>query len=409
MSNQTPPQGQPGGQFDFGGGSGGLSGQAPTSYGSAPTLYGSAAPAPGQQAPGGPGFGTPGPGGSGSQGPGQQGFGQGQQLQQGPPWGPPGQDSAEPKAPDGGVRLTAIIAIAVMVIAMGAVAIRGNRVAPFSAMTDSAWRNAPGQVGELTDQLRGNGYTCSDEGFHTDEHLHRICAKHAPGDGRTIEFGGTTEGDVMFVLANPGSQYGPEAKQDLAGAVQAALTGADGQQAAAVAAAGPRETEIVQGPWGSAGWDEAGQFHVTKGWGAPPSGRTPDGSLADLKAKAEQNQYRCDGNEAMLQCNYAGTNAQWTLQAVGTGDSTSTIALEALITKDEDIDVAEQLEKVLPEGTSNRKAVGWLKSVDEAEGHAGFARGLRMGYFVEGSDGARTKVNASLSTPCYSTEGSAFC
>lgn len=390
MSNQTP-QGQPGGQFDFGGPSG-MSSQAPTSYGSAPTSYGSAAPAP--QPGGQPAYqgGQPGP----------------QQFQPDPQWGPPG--GAEPKEADGGIRLTALLAILVMVLAMGAVAIRGNRVAPFSAMTDSAWRSAPGHIGALTDELRSRGYTCSDEGFHTSEHLHRICAKHSPGDGRTIEFGGTTEGDVMFVLAVPGGRFAPEAKQELTTAVQAALTGADGNAAAAVAAAGPRETKIVQGPWGSAGWDETGQFHITKGWsGAPTSGRSPEGTLAELKAKAEQNQYRCDGSEAMLQCTYAGTNAQWTLRAIGTGDAISSIGLEAVISKDQDIDVGAQLENVLPDGTNNGRAIKWVRSVDEKDGHAGFARGLRMGYFVEGSPDARTKIDASVSAPCYSTEGSSFC
>lgn len=323
----------------------------------------------------------------------------------GPPPQPPGHarpdQPADTSGAGAGITPIGLIAIVVLVLLMLGLAFLGNRVWPINSRIDSAWRGLNGPAADLTKDLRGAGFTCSDENTLVDQHYHRLCARYDSTGKVAIEFAGPRSGEVMRVYAWTDGQWTPEARDAAGRAIKLGVPDATSQQAAtAIVAAGPNSTQSTKGPWGSAQFVD-GVFTVARTWTGPGESAMIPGGAAAVKAKAETEGYRCDSAAPMV-CTRTANGGNWKVTVTEAPNPAylSRITLDASVNDPSRIDPAQELDVVLP-ASAERDRIRWFVSTaDSNYGGAGFANGIVTDYRVTGSGNSKSRVVIDAYSPC---------
>lgn len=289
---------------------------------------------------------------------------------------------------------------------MVGVAALGNRLMPLRSGIDSAWRGTEGNARELTSFLRGEGFTCSDEGSATNVHVHRLCAKFDGTSKVAIEFAGPTDGEIMRVHVQSHGPLTPEGTEAATRAIELSVPEQTAQQdARRVLSAGPNSAENISGPWGTADWSGA-TFTVARTWTGPSVGTHLPGGLDEVRARAAQAGYRCDDAPDVLRCQRVANGAAWTFTAHPSADRDvlSRVLLMGAVNDPERLDPADELGVVLPPSRELDRMQWFVATADQASGGAGFAGGVRIVYAV-----TPTQVSVDAGTACRVDEGVISC
>ncbi|NNG20724.1 hypothetical protein HJ590_14380 [Naumannella sp. ID2617S] len=295
----------------------------------------------------------------------------------------------------GGILPVGLVSLLVLLLVMGFIAVRGNRIAPFSSQIDSGWRNVGGTGGELTDHLRGEGYTCSDQGLRLDFQYYRVCAKYTKDESTAIEFLGAPDGDIQLGIATFGNVTAARAATERL--IDATFRDTQARQASrgALGANAP-----ARGAWGSAEQRTSTAFTVQKPWGALADldRRTIETTPADVGAQAVGAGYVCRPGESgnSVNCTLNAAGGSWQLVATEVAPKRVLVGLNGRVTDDKQFDPAKELERLLPSTPGRGAVLGYVSTADQKAGASGFAGGIRVDYRVTLTGDKKARSAASI-------------